>query len=117
MTKERIEEIKKSKERAYKRQFDNYQATGEQKYYSAMVRYEEIVDLCDMALSEVVPRRELGFIKASLITLGDKADTVLHKYPEGYFMPMQPSDLADFYRILKEVVAVASLHGYDSKWG
>ena len=116
MTRERIEEIKKSKERAYERQFDNYQSTGEQKYYAAMHRYEEIIDLCDIALSDANPRQELGFIKASLCSVADKVDTVIHKYPEGYFMPLQPSDLADFYRVLKEVVTVASMHGYDSRW-
>ena len=116
MTTERIEQIRDSKQRAYNRQFDNYQSTGEQKYYTKMHAYDELIEICNLALIVNNPRQELGSIKASLCDLADKADTVIHKHPEGYFMPLQPSDLKEFYLVLKDLIAVAETHGYDSKW-
>ena len=47
----RIEQIRKSKEKARQRQWQNYQATGDDNYYRKMNGYEDIVTICDQALS------------------------------------------------------------------
>ena len=51
MDTERIKKIRDSKEKAARRKYDNFQASGTQKYYYEYEHYTDLVDICDMALS------------------------------------------------------------------
>lgn len=51
MDTERIKKIRDSKEKAARRKYENFQASGTQKYYYEYEHYTDLVDICDMALS------------------------------------------------------------------
>ena len=51
MDSERIKQIRDSKEKAAKRKLDNYQASGVEKYYTEYRHYNDLVEICDIALS------------------------------------------------------------------
>ena len=51
MEKERIKEIRESKRKAAERKLANYQVTGYPKYYTEYSHYDDLVSICDIALS------------------------------------------------------------------
>ena len=51
MDTERIKKIRDGKKKAAQRKYDNFQASGENKYYYEYSHYNDLVDICDMALS------------------------------------------------------------------
>lgn len=107
MTRERIEQIRESKERARQNQFDNYQATGNPKSYSRMQAHEDIVDLCDLALGAVDDHNAIGHIKATTISLASDAANLLH----------HERDLSeDVRKMLGELIATAKMYGFQNKW-
>ena len=79
MTKERIEKIRDSKERARQRQSDNYQSTGEMKYYSAMNRYEDLVEICNQALTTAEDHDKCVRMSSQFMILAGKAAELKHK--------------------------------------
>ena len=66
MDSERIKEIRDSKEKAAKRKFDNYQGSGVDKYYTEYRHYQDLVDICDIALS-ISQTREKNFKLMSIL--------------------------------------------------
>ena len=79
MRKERIEQIRDSKERARLRQQDNYQSTGEMKYYSAMSRYEDLVEICNQALTTAEDHDKCVRLTSNIMILAGKAAELKHK--------------------------------------
>lgn len=77
MTKERLLQIRASKQEAYQRQFDNYQNGGPSKCLTNAKGYEEIVDICDMALSSADDHSKALTCSMNLIELGRLADRVI----------------------------------------
>ena len=51
MDTDRIKQIRKGKEKAAQRKYDNFQASGDNKYYYEYQHYSDLVSICDMALS------------------------------------------------------------------
>lgn len=51
MEKERIKEIRESKRKAAERKLANFQASGYGKYYTEYSHYDDLVSICDIALS------------------------------------------------------------------
>lgn len=106
MDTDRIQEIRDSKERARLRNFENFQATGDQKYYTKYHAYEELVDICDLALSKNNYRQEAGSIKADYIMLATKASRLVH-------MAWDEQEAKD---LLKELIADAKTYGFDDRY-
>ncbi len=105
MTKERIEQIREGKEKARRRQDENYQATGEARYDYAARRYEELVEICDQALSTAEDHTTAVHLRVSLCSLASRADKALHH-----------ADEAETKQIMKDILAIAEDHGYKSPW-
>ena len=106
MDTERIQAIRDSKEKARERQFENYQSTGEEKYYKAYHSYEEIVDICDIALSKNNYRQESGNLKGSFIRYANDASKLIH----------MAWDEDKAKRLLKELIAEAKIYGFDDRY-
>lgn len=51
MDSERIKQIRNSKKKAADRKLANYQDSGYSKYYTEYSHYDDLVHICDMALS------------------------------------------------------------------
>ena len=51
METERIKEIREGKKKAADRKLANFQASGYGKYYTEYSHYDDLVSICDMALS------------------------------------------------------------------
>ena len=51
MDSERIKEIRKGKQKAAERKLANYQSSGYPKYYTEYSHYDDLVSICDIALS------------------------------------------------------------------
>ena len=73
MNEQRIKEIRESKDKARRRQERNYQESGIGSYQSKARQYEEIVDICDIALSVARERDEARAIKAELMMIAEQA--------------------------------------------
>lgn len=73
MTTDRILQIRKSKEAAQKRQEANYYATGNGEYMKKARGYEDVVELCDQALSVSRDRDAAAAIKNALMDVAREA--------------------------------------------
>ena len=73
MNEQRIKEIRESKDKARRRQERNYQESGIGSYQSKARQYEEIVDICDIALSVARERDEARAIKSELMMIAEQA--------------------------------------------
>jgi hypothetical protein len=73
MTTDRILQIRKSKEAAQKRQEANYYATGNGEYMKKARGYEDVVELCDQALSVSRDRDAAAVIKNALMSIAQDA--------------------------------------------
>lgn len=73
MNEQRIKEIRDSKEKAMERQERNFQESGISSYQSKARQYEEIVDICNIALSVARERDEARAIKQELIMIAEQA--------------------------------------------
>lgn len=109
MTRERIEKIRDSKQRSYLRQFDNFQSTGETKYMTRATAYEELVDICNQALSTVDDHQKNVHITADLIRCAGKAADLIHHWNEDL-------DHTQAKNFLYEFITVAKMYGFDNRW-
>ena len=73
MNTERLKKIRASKDSARRRQELNYQTSGDTVYYTKAKQYEELVEICDMALSVSRVRDEESSIKNELFPLAEAA--------------------------------------------
>lgn len=107
MTRERIEQIRESKERARLNQYKEFQASGNSKSYTRMKAHEDVVELCDLALSTIDDHNAIVHIKTTTISLASDAEKLLH---------YKPFISEDVKGILKELIATAKMYGFQSKW-
>ena len=108
MDKDRIREIRESKEKARYRQWMNYQKSGESKYYGKARAYEELVDICDIALNAADDHYKKVNLQTQLVELAVRADRILHKDGD--------IDLEEAKTFMKAAVTYGKLAGYDSRW-
>ena len=85
MDTDRIKKIKESKRKAAQRKYDNFQASGDNKYYYEYQHYSDLVSICDMALS-------ISDIKSQntdiIVGLSDVCETARVMYKNGeYYDP------------------------------
>lgn len=73
MNTERIKQIRDSKERARRRQERNYEDSGIGMYQSKAKQYEEIVEICDQALSVSADRDAAREIRTALMDIAENA--------------------------------------------
>lgn len=73
MNTERIKQIRESKERARRRQERNYEDSGIGSYLSKAKQYEEIVEICDQALSVSQDRDAAREIRNELMDIAEQA--------------------------------------------
>lgn len=109
MTRERLEQIRESKEAARIRQYKNYQSGGSPKCLTRMQGYEDIVEICDLALGAIDDHNAIGHITATLICCARDADNWLHDHRNA-------GPDADVVEILREIVREGKMHGYSSPW-
>lgn len=107
MTRERIEQIRASKERARLNQYKEYQASGNPKSYTRMRAHEDVVELCNLALGAVDDHNAAIHIKATTIALASDAENLLH-HGTGISEDVQ--------KILNELVATGKTYGFQSRW-
>lgn len=53
----------------YQKNYDNYQDTGDQKYYREYAKYEAIVDAFNLAIASSDDHKEIGAIRGPFATL------------------------------------------------
>ena len=104
MDKERIQKIRDSKEQSRLRQWMNFQETGETKYDTRARAYEELVDICDLALAAADDHYKKVRFQAYLVELAMKADRLLHAGVD--------EDAAKAF--LRNTVVAGELAGYSS---
>ena len=112
MRKEDIIKIRDGKQRAYENNERWYQQSGEASYARAARRYEDLVDICNQALSSADDHTKCISLSADLITLGNKAADLNHKRNTN-----QKVDTHELWELVKRVLSIARLHGFDDKWG
>ena len=107
MTRECIEQIRTSKERARLNQDKEYQASGNPKSYTRKRAHEDVIELCDLALGAVDDHNAAIHIKATTMALASDAENLLH-HGTGISEDVQ--------KILKELIATAEMYGFRGKW-
>ena len=107
MDKERIKKIRDRKYQAYLRQTDNYQSSGEGKYDYRAKAYEEIVEICDIALTKVDGLNETARLHNVIQNLARQADDCLHYGLE---------DTSRVRALVQCVLQLGKNEGYQSRW-
>lgn len=107
MDAERIKKIRENKEKARKRQWQNYQATGDDNYYRKMNGYEDIVTICDQALSAADDHQKALNLKLDIIEFASEAADLIHHNPGIY------KEVKD---LLENIMATARRYGWQNKW-
>lgn len=103
----RIKKIRDSKERARQRQWQNYQSTGDDNYYRKMNGYEDIVTICNQALSAAEDHQKAQNLKFDIIDFAKEAADLIHH---------DPNIDADIKNLLKNIMATAERYGWQNKW-
>ncbi len=103
----RIEQIRKSKEKARQRQWQNYQATGDDNYYRKMNGYEDIVTICDQALSAADDHQKALNLKLDIIGFASEAADLIHH---------NPNIDKEIKNLLEDIMATAKRNGWQNKW-
>lgn len=103
----RIKEIRKSKEKAARRKYDNFQASGTQKYYYEYEHYSDLVDICDIALnvSEIRDKSTKMFVDLG----GIVEDAYQLKKSGDYYDPQSVKNFLD------QVLLIGRQHGFEKE--
>lgn len=100
MTRDNIEKFINQQQKISDRNYQNYQATGEQRYYRAYDKAEELIGLANQALSAADDHRLVGVLKAELSSLGTQAFDAIHS-----------QNINEYEAVVKAVAAVAKTYG------
>lgn len=101
---ETIEKIIESQKRIFKRNFMNYQQSGERRYERAYQNAEDLIDICTLALGGVDEHMKLLHLHGSIVQIGYDAIKLLHD--EAFL-----GDPQGVERILKNLRALAKGEG------
>lgn len=105
MEKNDVKALLAKQEALYEKNFEAYQETGLKKYETAYRKAEDMADLCRMALANGGDMQEMHNIKADMISLGNRASILIHRYNK-----------FDAIKLLKDLVSAARMAGLDVKW-
>lgn len=107
MDAERIKKIRDSKEKARQRQWQNYQATGDDNFYRKMSGYEDIVTICDQALSAADDHQKALNLNLDIIEFARQAADLIHH---------NPGIDKEVKNLLEDIMATAKRNGWQNKW-
>lgn len=62
----------------YQKNYDNYQDTGDQKYYREYAKCEAIVDAFNLAIASSDDHKEIGAIRGALCNLADLCEQAIY---------------------------------------
>lgn len=108
MRAEEIEKIRDGKQKAAQNNYQWFQQSGDDKYYRAYKRYDDLVEICNQALTVAEDRDKANRLKADFMVLARKAADMRHK---GDF-----NDPAAMKDLLYEIVDVAKMFGFSNMW-
>lgn len=111
MTADEIIKIRDGKQRAYQNNYSWYQQTGEPSYDRAARRYEQLVDICNQALSAADDHTKAIALNAELVSLGSRSADILH-----YYKSQNKLNDGEILQLLRDIRAIASHHGFSDKW-
>lgn len=100
MTKPDIEKFIAQQQKISDRNYQNYQATGEQRYYRAYNKADELIGLANQALSAADDRQLVWIFRVELSSLGIQAFDAIHS-----------QDINEYEAVVKAVAAVAKTYG------
>ena len=104
MNTERIKQIRKGKEKAAQRKYDNFQASGDNKYYYEYQHYSDLVSICDIALNVSEIRDKYFKTSMDMQTICSRANK--YKKNADYY----DSDTMRF--LLEDIVLIGKKYGF-----
>ena len=108
MRKDEIEKIRDGKLKAAQNNYQWFQQSGEDRYYRAYRRYDELVEICNQALNSAEDRDSANRLKAEVMVLASRAADMRHKGEYADQMAVK-----DF---LYDFVDVAKRFGFSNRW-
>ena len=108
MRAEEIEKIRDGKQKAAQNNYQWFQQSGDDKYYRAYKRYDDLVEICNQALTVAEDRDKANRLTADFMVLARKAADMRH---HGEYN--NPAAMNDF---LYELVDVAKCFGFSNMW-
>ena len=107
MTREEIEKIKAGKEKAAQNNYIWLQQSGDERYYRAYKRYDDLVEICNQALAIADTKDKYQRLQSNIMILAERAAKI--KYNREF---TDQELIKDF---LYDFVVVAKRFGYDNK--
>lgn len=111
MTAEEIIKIRDGKQRAYLNNYHWYQQSGESSYDRAARRYEQLVDICNQALSAADDHTKAISLNAEFASLGSRSADILHHYKS-----QNKLNEVEVLQLLRDIRSIASRYGFVDKW-
>ena len=100
MTKDEINKFINHQQKVSDRNYQNYQQSGEQRYYRAYDRAEELIGLASQALSAADDHQMVISLRADLSALGTMAFDAVHS-----------QDIEQYKNVVSSVAAIARTYG------
>ena len=108
MKADEIEKIRNGKEKAAQNNYQWFQQSGDDRYYRAYKRYDDLVEICNQALSVADIKDKHQRLQNNIMILAERAAKI--KYNREF---TDQELIKDF---LYDFVDVAKRFGYDNKY-
>ena len=108
MTEKEIEKIKAGKEKAAQNNYTWFQQSGDDRYYRAYKRYDDLVEICNQALTIADTKDKYQRLQGNIMILAERAAKI--KYNREF------SDQELVKDFLYDFVDMAKRFGYDNKY-
>ena len=108
MKADEIEKIRNGKEKAAQNNYQWFQQSGDERYYRAYKRYDDLVEICNQALTIADTKDKYQRLQSNIMILAERAAKI--KYNREF---TDQELIKDF---LYDFVDVAKRFGYDNKY-
>ena len=108
MTEKEIKKIKAGKEKAAQNNYIWFQQSGDERYYRAYKRYDDLVEICNQALAIADTKDKYQRLQSNIMILAERAAKI--KYNREF---TDQELIKDFFY---DFVDVAKRFGYDNKY-
>lgn len=108
MKADEIEKIRDGKERAAQNNYQWFQQSGDDRYYRAYKRYDDLVEICNQALSVADIKDKYQRLQSNIMILAERAAKI--KYNREF---TDQELIKDF---MYDFVDMAKRFGYDNKY-
>ena len=108
MKADEIEKIRNGKEKAAQNNYQWFQQSGDDRYYRAYKRYDDLVEICNQALSVADIKDKHQRLQSNIMILAERAAKI--KYNREF------SDQELVKDFLYDFVDMAKRFGYDNKY-